>query len=132
MQVVSFCDIFITDGDHPLVGHVKSELCLFSDFITELGVRKQAFINTTLQSEAFDRSNIEANRSRDLVPMPILHSLLSQRQCQRNDGLEVVHLCLHDLGVGGDLREVFVPKVSCHLVDSLQALLKGRVQLFRI
>ena len=56
-------------------------VCLLSYFVTELSVSKQALINASLQSEAFNGSDIEANRSRDLVPVPILHSLLPQRQC---------------------------------------------------
>jgi hypothetical protein len=56
-------------------------VCLLSYFVTELSVLEQALINASLQSEAFNGSDIEANRSRDLVPVPILHSLLPQRQC---------------------------------------------------
>jgi hypothetical protein len=102
---------------------------LFTDILAFFGVLEHTFLDDGVEGEPFDGSDVETNLGRDLVPMSVDHTLLTEGAGHWHNWLELIDLLLHDLGDVLDLWQVLTLKESESGSDGLHALLKGRVEL---
>jgi hypothetical protein len=89
---------------------------------------KHASIDDRGQSEALDRSDVEADLGRDLVPMALLHSILAECYSQRYIRLKLIDVFLHSLCNLCDLGEFFVPEESENSSHYLVAVFEGLIK----